>query len=418
MWRLAISSSSVLVSQLAEQAGVDDGQRRLTGERLEQFGQIGWEGAGAPSPDHQYADHLVAAQHRNREHRPPAVAEQDVQEWIEVTLREVGNLYRPAGLRGPAHVGRFPAIVIARSCSNSAGLLPKAPRTWNDSSDSSYSRIGSAVGAQGDVAEAEVGEPHRISDDAFQNLVEIEARADRLFHLPKRLELCDFVFQLAASGLECAHQADLPQHNRALNGEFFEEFALAIVEGCDVGTPHRQHADHLVLKEHRRGQQRAEPGETLQVAPAVIRVLEHVGNLMGAPVRGCTPNRGRTVPGDRILHQVSAVVLRCVAGDARQAERVAVHDEQLGGPRSAQPGGGFDDGVQNGSGVGDVATERREYLAAGCGLLARITQLPILVGSLAIARVGHSPPFRTSCQCVPCRLLGAMAGRALSHGRS
>ena len=64
--------------------------------------------------------------------------------------------------------------------------------------------------------------------------------------------------------------------------------------------------------------------------------------------------------------------------------------------RSAQPGGVLDDGVQNGSGVGDVATERREYLAAGRGLLARIMQAPDpAAASLSLGR--SQSPFRTSC---------------------
>ena len=130
----------------------------------------------------------------------------------------------------------------------------------------------SAVRAQGDVAEAKLVSRTAILD-AFQDLVEVEARADRLFHLPKRLKLCDLAFQLGPSGLECAHQVDLPQHDRSLNGELFEEFALTIVEGRDVGTPHRKHADHLVLQQHRRGQQRAETGKPLQVGAAVVRRL-------------------------------------------------------------------------------------------------------------------------------------------------
>ena len=70
--------------QLAEQACVDDGQRGLAGEGLEQLDQLGREGARPPAPDHQHAHHVVAAQHGNREHRAPAVPEQDLEMRVEL----------------------------------------------------------------------------------------------------------------------------------------------------------------------------------------------------------------------------------------------------------------------------------------------------------------------------------------------
>ena len=81
--------------------------------------------------------------------------------------------------------------------------------------------------------------------------------------------------------------------------------------------------------------------------------LEHVGNLMGTHVLGCAPDGGRTVPGNRVVQQVLAILLRDLAGDPRETEHVALEEEQLGGLRSAQSRGVFDDGVQYDPGVGE-----------------------------------------------------------------
>ena len=94
--------------QLAEQACVDDGQRGLAGEGFEQLDQFGREGARPPAPDHQHPHHVVAAQHGNREHRAPAVPEQDLQMWVALGVRKVGNLQRAVAERGSTHQGRVP----------------------------------------------------------------------------------------------------------------------------------------------------------------------------------------------------------------------------------------------------------------------------------------------------------------------
>ena len=231
------------------------------------------------------------------------------------------------------------------------------------------------------------GEPYGVADDPVQNLVEVEARADRLAHLPERLQLRDLACQLLPPGVECAHQVDLSQRDRTLSGEFLEELAFTGVEGRDVGPPHGQHADDLVLQDHRRGEQGAETGKLLEVRASVFRVVEHVGNLMGTHVLGRAPDGGRTVSGNRVVLQVFAILLRDLAGDSRQAEHVALEEVQLGGLRSAQPRGLFEDGVQDVPGVGGSAAECREDLAARRGLMAGVFQLLVLRNESLVTRV-------------------------------
>ena len=63
------------------------------------------------------------------------------------------------------------------------------------------------------------------------------------------------------------------------------------------------------------------------------------------------------------------ILLRGRAGHTRQPEAVAVDDEQLRRGGTAQPGGMFDDGVEHRTGVGDVASQCGQDLAAGDRLL-------------------------------------------------
>ena len=190
------------------------------------------------------------------------------------------------------------SIVIARSCSSRSGLLPTAARTWNESVDSSYSMI--------DPPSVPVSRTAIADDCVVENLVEVEARADGLAHLAERLQLRDLAGQLRAPGLQCAHQVDLSQHDRSLNGELLEELAFTVVEGRDVGPPHGQHADDLVLQDHRRGEQRAEPGQALEVVAPVVRVVRaRQESGWVRIVLGRAPDDGRTVPGDRLVQQVA-----------------------------------------------------------------------------------------------------------------
>ena len=152
------------------------------------LGHVWGEVACASAADRQHAEHLFAVQDGNRQHRAPSVLEQDVQIRVALGLSKVRNLERLVGAGGPTDEGRLAAdrdrpqlleqVVAAAESVNVERVAHLV--VFQDRS---------AVGSQGDVAEAEVGEPHRIADDAFQNLIEVQARADRLVHLLQRLEM-------------------------------------------------------------------------------------------------------------------------------------------------------------------------------------------------------------------------------------
>ena len=180
------------------------------------------------------------------------------------------------------------------------------------------------------------------------------------------------------------HQFGLVQNDRCLHGELLEQRAFSIVEWRDIRAPHGQHADDVVVKDHRGREQGAKSGQPLQIQATVVRIIEDVADLVGALVLGRTTDRGQPVPRNRVLQQVSAVFLGRLAGHPRDPEHIAVQQEQLGSGRSAQARGVLEDRLHDGSGVYDVAAERRQDLAARRQLLSRVLQFAI-----ACDRRGH-----------------------------
>ena len=306
LWRLAISSSSVLVCSSRNRRALTmasaDWPANVSSSSTCRGRRSPCSGAGSPG-------RRRSCRRAASEPRAPSASRR-------------GTRYPDAG-RAPCLPGRAPrasvwsvaarptsvdsrSIVMARSCFSSSGLLP--------SGGADVKRIGGLVVLH-DRSAVGSGEPHGVADDLVQDLVEVEARADRVADLPQRLQLRD----LAASSRpwpRARASATLPHHDRALDGELLEELALAGVEGRDLGAPHRQHADDLVLQDHRRRQQGAIAGQLLEVRAPVVRVVEHVGNLNGAPFVGRAPDgrRSGSWPADG-AQQVPAELVGDLAGD-------------------------------------------------------------------------------------------------------
>ena len=93
-------------AELAEHARVDDGQRRLVGERLEQRAHVVGEVAGdAPAHD-QSTDELALAQHRDGEHRAPAGAVELLEVGVPGDRRRGRPRSRSGARRPPCRPGR------------------------------------------------------------------------------------------------------------------------------------------------------------------------------------------------------------------------------------------------------------------------------------------------------------------------
>ena len=78
--------------------------------------------------------------------------------------------------------------------------MPTVSRTCEGSSPDVVLEDRPAVGARRRVAETEIGQPHRIADDALEHLVQIETGSDRVVDLLQRFELCHLVGQLGTAG--------------------------------------------------------------------------------------------------------------------------------------------------------------------------------------------------------------------------
>ena len=105
--------------------------------------------------------------------------------------------------------------------------------------------------------------PDGVADDEVEDLVEVQARLDRLADLPQGLELLDLGRELGPARLEDLHELDLAQDDRGLQRELLQELLVVQVEVGDPGVEHREGADHLVLEDQRSGQERAVAGDPL-----------------------------------------------------------------------------------------------------------------------------------------------------------
>ena len=102
--------------------------------------------------------------------------------------------------------------------------------------------------------------------------------------LAERLQLPDLVGELGAPGLQGAYEVEVAHRYRRSRGESSEERDGPILERIDLGAPYRQHADDLVVEQHRRAHGRAKAGDPLGILAPVGGVGEHVVDLDGAPL--------------------------------------------------------------------------------------------------------------------------------------
>ena len=181
-----------LVRDLAEEAGVLDGQRRLGGEGLEQLDDLRRERAGRLPVDREPADQLVFAQHRDGEQRAGARAEEDVAEGpaIGILYGDVGNLDRLARHRHAS----LDALTLAgrRAPGEGHNLLVKVVGR------AEVEGFGRLVVLE-DRAGVGPGELASASHDGLEHRVQIQGRAERPADFAERPELAHRARQLRPS---------------------------------------------------------------------------------------------------------------------------------------------------------------------------------------------------------------------------
>ena len=116
----------------------------------------------------------------------------------------------------------------------------------------------------------------------LSTVCEVQGRVDGLADLAERLQLADGLRELARSCLDLVEQAHVLDRDHRLVGEGRDELDLLVRE-----RPHRtarQHddADRGALAQQRHAQNGAVAGLLLDVAHAVVRVRQDVGDVNGA----------------------------------------------------------------------------------------------------------------------------------------
>ena len=271
---------------------------------------------------------------------------------------------------------------IPRSLRSSSALLAYALRTEKLRSSSTYSMI----------------DPPSQPENRTAFMMMFESTSSST-----RLELITPPTSLSASSCSTLRASSTPRSSSArtrctlrttigrLRGERLQQGDRPIVERVDLGADQRQRADDLVVEQHRRRDQGSVLLDLLEVLSPVLRVAEHVGDLLDLAIQGHAPDQGRAVDLERMLADAAHELVREPDG-GREREVVAVDEVDRGRLAAAQSPGALDDAVEHrirvgrGSAEGGQHLVHRRELLGGVGVVtleALVRLLADLVTSLA-----------------------------------
>ncbi len=221
----------------------------------------------------------------------------------------------------------------------------------------------------------------RARDDRREHLIDVEARVDRLADLAERAQLVDRAAQLRAARGQLVEQLHVLDRDRALCGERRHQADRPLAERLDDGPPQHDHADDLVVGQHRDAEQRAEAAEVERLLPAVLGIVARVGELNRATFQPDATDDRAGAGDDRMRLQVGAVL-----GGAAEREHHAVlallELVDQAAVRAAQVHGVTHDGVEHRLQLEVRAPDRLEHLGGGALLLDSVRQVggePIVV---------------------------------------
>ena len=349
-----------LVLELPEHARVVDGDRRLARERFEQLGGASGERAGHPSPHEDRADDLALPEQRHDEHRAPA----EVRELCDVRVARFGE-----------QVGCGQRLT-ARGRASHEGLVevdPGSPQGLDEL------RLGAE--ARADLEELRLrvelhdrptlgaGQLHGAGDDRRQDLVDVEARRDRLADLPERAELVDRARQL----LQELHVA---QRDRGLRRERGEQVDRAGAERVHRGAPEGQDTRDAVAGEDRHAQDRPEPAELAAGMPVVVGIRQDVWDLDDAALALDPAHQRARALLDRMAAHVVPIGLGGTDHEC-QAEHIVVQLMHETGIGSAESHGLPYDGLEQRLELEVRAPHELEHLARRGLLLDRLGQFAL-----------------------------------------
>ena len=374
-----------LFLQLPEQLGVQQRQRRLAGEGLQQVDDARGEVAGALAPHDQRADDRALAKQGDGDERGPSGAVQDLQVRVELHGREVGNDDRAPLQRGS------PDERLVDVDPHGAQLLDDL---GSCAVDAAHDEPAVPFVVLHDRAAVGAGQCDRTLGDRVENVLEVEGGADRLADRAERLQLVDLAGQLRSPRLELLDQTDAVDGDGRLNGERADDAHLTVVERADLVAPHVEGADHHVVDDQGRGNHGAESRRSLQVVAAEVRVGQHVGDLERLPLQADASGECLPVHRDRVLGQ--HLPGRLGEPDRpHEAEGVAVQQVEMRGLRPAQPSRVLDDGGEHRVRIGCRLAHGLEHLGRGAELVSQGVVVP---AEPLVFRGADGSPVRQWCR--------------------
>jgi hypothetical protein len=359
-----------LALELLEQPRVEDGEGRLAGEGLEQVGDLVAEATRSPPTDHQGADDPLLATDRQHEDGPPAGLLEAPQMGVELHVVQIDDLLRLVHDRRPTDEGLVERDVGPAQLFHQLGLGP------DGRPDAEL--LGGLVEVV-DRAAVRVRQLDRVFDDGGEHVVEVEAGAHRVANAAEGLELFDLAPQFRLPASELAHQANLLDSDRGLGSEGRQHVGGAISERVDLRSPHRQHADELLVEQHRYADDRAEPAEALQFVAAVFGIGEDVGDLLGTPVQAHPTHQRPPVETNGVAVE-DVEVFEVFVREPRepgQAVGIALDQVELRNVGPAQLACAVDHRAENQVEVGGRPAEGGQNLAGGSQLLPGLIEVAV-----------------------------------------
>src|SRR6516165_2509189 len=228
--------------QLPVQLRVDQAQRGLAGERLQQIADLLRDVPGCMAANNHCPDDAAFAEHGDGYQRTPAILGQDAQVRIEWLLAKVRELQGPAQCRGFAE---------ERVIKSYPGAPKSLERFRTGTEDGLDTELPGVLVELIDRAAVCTGQLYGLRNDRVEHLGEVQAEALRLTHGAEGLELSHLSPEFVGAALQRPHEINVANGESRLGCEGGEDLNRAIAERIDLGSKHREHPDNLALQEHR-----------------------------------------------------------------------------------------------------------------------------------------------------------------------
>ena len=214
-------------------------------------------------------------------------------------------------------------------------------------------------------------EAGRALDDRLQDRLEVRGRrADDPQDLGGGRLLFERLGEVGVLGLKIVDQPGVLDRNHGLVGEGGHEVDLLVAEGADLGPVHEEHADQIVLFQHRDARRGSLAAHPLGHLGFVLGVGEDVDDVDDPALERGPSDRRAASGADDVL---SPVLAELGTGPIvrKKPEHLAVETRQQTALGPGQPGRVLDEGLEHGLEIERGAADHLEDFAGGRLLLQR-----------------------------------------------